>query len=68
MLDMASSIALTGAPENALVQAAGAEIAAFHGLPSASWMSIESMIADSQAAFERMITGFAHIVSGVNSV
>ena len=68
VLDMASAIALTGAPENALLQAAGAELARFHGLPCASWMSTESMIADSQAALEKMVTGLAHVTSGVNLI
>ncbi|HEX2988531.1 MAG TPA: trimethylamine methyltransferase family protein, partial [Chloroflexota bacterium] len=66
VIDMASAIALTGAPENALLQAAGADMAAFHGLPCASWMSTESMVADAQAAFEKMITGMAHAAGGVN--
>ncbi|HEX2924027.1 MAG TPA: trimethylamine methyltransferase family protein, partial [Chloroflexota bacterium] len=68
VIDMASAIALTGAPENALLQAAGADMAAFHGLPCASWMSTESMVADAQAAFEKMITGMAHAAGGVNFI
>ena len=68
VLDMGSAIALTGAPENALLQAAGADLARFHGLPSASWMSTESMVADSQAAFEKMMTGLAHAMAGVNFI
>lgn len=68
VLDMAATIALTGAPENALLQAAGAELARFHGLPSASWMSTESMAMDSQAAFEKMMTGLAHATAGVNFI
>jgi len=68
VIDMASAIALTGAPENALLQAAGADLARFHGLPCASWMSTESMTADSQAAFEKMITGMAHAAAGVNLI
>ncbi len=68
VIDMASAIALTGAPENGLLQAAGADLARFHGLPSASWMSTESMVADSQAAFEKMTTGLAHAQSGVNFI
>jgi trimethylamine---corrinoid protein Co-methyltransferase len=68
VLDMASAIALTGAPENALLQAAGADLARFHSLPSASWMSTESMTMDSQAAFEKMITGMAHAAAGVNFI
>lgn len=68
VLDMASGMALTGAPENALLQSAGAELARFHNLPSASWMSTEAMVADAQAAAETMMTGFAHAAHGVNIV
>jgi trimethylamine--corrinoid protein Co-methyltransferase len=68
VFDMASTIALTGSPENALLQAAGAELARFHGLPSAAWMSTESMSADAQAAFEKMMMGLAHAAAGVNFI
>jgi trimethylamine--corrinoid protein Co-methyltransferase len=68
VFDMSVGIALTGAPENALLQAAGAELAKFHSMPCASWMSTESMCADSQAAFEKMITGMAHAAAGVNFI
>lgn len=68
VFDMAAAIALTGSPENALLQAAGADLARFHGLPCASWMSTESMVADSQSAFEKMITGMAHADAGVNFI
>jgi trimethylamine---corrinoid protein Co-methyltransferase len=68
VMDMASAMALTGAPENALLQAAGADLARYHGLPSASWMSTESMCADSQAAFEKMTTGLAHAMAGVSFI
>jgi trimethylamine--corrinoid protein Co-methyltransferase len=68
VLDMSTSIALTGAPENALLQSAGAELARFHRLPSASWMSTESMVPDAQAAAEKTMTGLAHAAHGVNIV
>lgn len=68
VIDMASAIALTGSPENALLQAAGAAVAQFHGLPCASWMSSEAMVADQQAAFEKMMMGMAHVLSGVNFI
>jgi trimethylamine--corrinoid protein Co-methyltransferase len=68
VLDMSTSIALTGAPENALLQAAGAELARFHRLPSASWMSTEAMLPDAQAAAEKTMTGLAHAVHGVNLI
>lgn len=68
VMDMGSAMALTGAPENALLQAAGADLARYHGLPCASWMSTEAMCADSQAAFEKMTTGLAHAAAGVNFI
>ena len=68
VIDMASAIALTGSPENALLQAAGATMAQFHGLPCASWMSTEAMVADQQAAFEKMMMGIAHVLAGVNFI
>jgi trimethylamine--corrinoid protein Co-methyltransferase len=68
VLDMATGIALTGAPENALLQSAGADLARFHNMPSASWMSTESMICDAQAAAETMMTGLAHAAWGVNVI
>lgn len=68
VLDMSTSIALTGAPENALLQSAGAELARFHRLPSASWMSTEAMVPDAQAAAEKTMTGLAHAEHGVNIV
>jgi trimethylamine--corrinoid protein Co-methyltransferase len=68
VLDMSTSVALTGAPENALLQSAGAELARFHGLPSASWMSTEAMLPDGQAAWEKMQTGLAHASHGVSIV
>jgi len=68
VLDMSSAVALTGAPENTMIQAAGAELARYHGLPCASWMSTEAMTSDLQAAFEKMMTGMAHVLAGVNFI
>ncbi len=68
VLDMSTAVALTGAPENALLQAAGADLARFHELPSASWMSTEAMLPDAQAAAEKTMTGLAHATHGVNIV
>jgi trimethylamine--corrinoid protein Co-methyltransferase len=68
VFDMASTIALTAAPESTLLQASGADLAHYHGLPCASWMSTESITMDSQAAFEKMMTGLAHAAAGVNLI
>ena len=68
VFDMSAALALTGAPENYLLQAAGADMARYHGLPCASWMSTESPCADAQAAFEKMMGGLAHAAAGVNLI
>ena len=45
VFDMMTTLVLTGSPENALLQAAGTEMAQYHGLPSASWaLSDSSML------------------------
>lgn len=68
VMDMSTAMALTGAPENALLQAAGADISRYLNLPSASWMSTEALMVDGQACFEKTLTGLAHAESGVNIV
>jgi trimethylamine---corrinoid protein Co-methyltransferase len=68
VMDMKTTTALTGAPENALIQAAGAEMARFHKLPSVAWMSTESMVVDSQSMLEKLNTAYAHILSGINVI
>lgn len=67
-MDMRQAVPRTGAPENGLLGAAGAEIATFHGLPSASWMSTEAMVVDEQAAYEKMQVGLMHALAGVNII
>lgn len=68
VFDMLTTLVLTGSPENALLQAAGAEMAAYHGLPSASWALSDSSMLDSQASFEKMLTTFVHTLSKVSIV
>jgi trimethylamine---corrinoid protein Co-methyltransferase len=63
VMDMQTAVMRTGAVENGLLQAAGAEIAAFHGLPSAAWLSTESMVPDGGAAAENVLTGLMHAMS-----
>jgi trimethylamine--corrinoid protein Co-methyltransferase len=67
-LDMRRAITRTGAPENGLLGMAGAQLAAFHGLPSASWASTESMIADAQAAAEFGLVALLNALGGVNII
>lgn len=68
VLDMKTAVTRTGCPECALLQAAGAEIARSHGLPSASWASTESMVPDAQAASEKTTMLQMHALSGVNII
>jgi len=68
VFDMQTTLVLTGSPENALLQAAGAEMAQYHGFPSASWALSDSAMLDSQASIEKTITAMAHILSNVSFV
>jgi trimethylamine---corrinoid protein Co-methyltransferase len=68
VFDMMTTLVLTGSPENALLQAAGAEMAQFHGLPSASWALSDAVMLDSQASAEKLLTTLVHTLSKVNMV
>jgi trimethylamine--corrinoid protein Co-methyltransferase len=68
IMDMQTTLMRTGSIENGLLQAAGAEIAAFHGLPSAAWLNTESLMPDAGAAAEYVHTGMLHVLSHVNIV
>ena len=68
VMDMMTATVLTGSPENALLQAAGAEMAQYHNLPSASWALSDSSMLDGQASYEKMMTLNAHTMSGVNII
>ena len=68
VMDMQTTVMRTGGVENGLLQAAGAEIAAFHGLPSAAWMSTESPVLDGGATYENVLTGLLHVQSHANIV
>jgi trimethylamine---corrinoid protein Co-methyltransferase len=68
VFDMMTTLVLTGSPENALLQGAGAEMAQYHGLPSASWALSDSPMLDSQASAEKLLTAFIHTLSKVNMV
>jgi trimethylamine--corrinoid protein Co-methyltransferase len=68
VFDMMTTLVLTGSPENALLQSAGAEMAQFHGFPSASWALSDSAMLDSQATAEKLLTAFTHTLSKVNMI
>jgi len=66
--DMRNSIAVTGGPENHLFARISAIMGRHYGIPSASWVSTESMCTDSQAALEKMCGFFTHLQSGVSNI
>jgi trimethylamine--corrinoid protein Co-methyltransferase len=68
IFDMKTAIAVTGAPENALLAQVSAVMGRFYDLPSASWVSTESMCPDSQAALEKMFGFYTHMAGGVSCI
>jgi trimethylamine--corrinoid protein Co-methyltransferase len=68
MLDMRGALATSAAVQDGLIAAAGAEIARYHGLPSASWISSDNPICDAQSALEKALTGMLHARAGVNII
>jgi trimethylamine--corrinoid protein Co-methyltransferase len=66
--DMRNSIAVTGGPENHLFARISGMMGRYYGSPSASWVSTESMCADSQAALEKMCGFLTHLQSGVSNI
>jgi trimethylamine--corrinoid protein Co-methyltransferase len=68
VMDMRTALAVTGGPENAILADVSAAMGRFYGLPSASWVSTESMCPDEQAALEKAIGFHAHMAGGVSSI
>jgi trimethylamine---corrinoid protein Co-methyltransferase len=68
VFDMKTAIAVTGAPENALLAQISSAMGRFYSLPSASWVSTESMCPDSQAALEKMFGFYTHMAGGVTNI
>ena len=66
--DMRTAIAVTGGPENALLAVVSAQMGRRYGLPSASWVSTESMCPDAQAALEKMFGFRTHMAAGVGNI
>ncbi len=66
--DMRNSIAVTGGPENHLFAQMSAMMGRFYDIPSASWVSTESMCTDAQASLEKMGGFFSHLQSGVSNI
>ncbi|MEA1996444.1 MAG: trimethylamine methyltransferase family protein, partial [Gemmatimonadota bacterium] len=68
VMDMRTGVVLTGAPENCLLAGAGAQLAASYNLPSASWISTDSMTADAQSVAEKTMAAVTHAASGVGVI
>ncbi len=68
MLDMKAALATSGNVQDGMIAAAGAELARYHGLPSASWLSSDNPICDAQSTLQRSLTGVLHALGGVNVV
>jgi trimethylamine--corrinoid protein Co-methyltransferase len=66
--DMRSGMATSGAPEDALMAAAGAQMARRYGLPSASWVSSDASMCDGQCAHETTLGMLLHCLAGVTVV
>jgi trimethylamine---corrinoid protein Co-methyltransferase len=68
IFDMRTAIAVTGAPENHLYAKAAAELGRYYNIPSASWVSTESMCPDAQAGLEKMCGFLTHLEAGVSCI
>ena len=68
VFDMRTAMAVTGGPENALLADISAAMGRFYNLPSASWISTESMCPDEQAALEKMFGIQTHMAAGVSNI
>jgi trimethylamine--corrinoid protein Co-methyltransferase len=68
MLDMRSARATSGEIQDGMIAAAGAEIARWHGLPSASWLSSDNFLCDEQSVLEKATTGMLHALGGVSII
>ena len=68
VMDMRTALAVTGGPENAILATISGAMGRFYGLPSASWVSTESMCPDEQAALEKMLGFHSHMAGGVSLI
>jgi len=68
VMDMRRALAVTGGPENHLMAVAAAGMGRLYNLPSASWVSTESMLPDAQAAMEKMLGFHTHTSAGASLI
>lgn len=64
VFDMRTAVVVTGGPENHLFAEISAAMGRFYNIPSASWVSTESMCVDAQAAMEKMAGFTTHVAGG----
>lgn len=68
VMDMRFGFAVTGSPENCLFAVAGAELARFYRIPSASWICSDSLQYDAQNAMEKTLAALTHAQARVSAV
>ena len=68
VMDMRFGFAVTGSPENCLFATAGAELARFYRIPSASWICSDSLGYDAQNAMEKTLAALTHTQARVSVV
>jgi trimethylamine---corrinoid protein Co-methyltransferase len=68
VFDMRYATVVTGGPESAFFADASAALGRFYNLPSASWVSTDSVHEDEQAAAEKMFGFATHSAAGVGLI
>jgi trimethylamine---corrinoid protein Co-methyltransferase len=68
VMDMRFGFAVTGSPENCLFAVAGADLARFYRVPSASWICSDSLNYDAQNAMEKTLAALTHAQARVSAV
>ena len=68
VMDMRFGFAVTGSPENCLFAAAGADLARFYRVPSASWICSDSLGYEAQNAMEKTLAALTHAQARVSVV
>jgi trimethylamine--corrinoid protein Co-methyltransferase len=68
VFDMRYATVVTGGPESAFFADASAALGRFYNLPSASWVSTDSVHEDEQAAAEKMFGFASHTAAGVSLI
>ena len=68
VMDMRFGFAVTGSPENCLLAEAGADLARYYAIPSASWICSDSLAYDAQNALEKTLGALTHARARVSAV